>query len=215
MRNVAKTVAVVALVLLLAGPAPAAVIWSDVYEAEDTTMYGYDIDGDFIVATEFSKEGTFTGWGDLSGYTDLSVTLTFTWHDDDNLNYSPWAGTIHADTNNWDTANDVTGTPAYPDLATVSLDGTTVFENIEVGVDNTTDPSVYEYSLADLSLLDDGELVYLVEAAKNSSARTDFVLDSVALTIEGTPSAVPVPAAVWLMGSGLAGLVGIRRKMKM
>jgi hypothetical protein len=29
-----------------------------------------------------------------------------------------------------------------------------------------------------------------------------------------TPSAVPVPAAVWLFGSGLLGLVGIRRKMK-
>ncbi|MBI9092842.1 MAG: VPLPA-CTERM sorting domain-containing protein [Desulfobacterium sp.] len=29
----------------------------------------------------------------------------------------------------------------------------------------------------------------------------------------GTSSSVPVPAAFWLLGSGLAGLVGIRRKM--
>lgn len=28
------------------------------------------------------------------------------------------------------------------------------------------------------------------------------------------PSAVPVPAAVWLLGSGIAGLAGLRRKMR-
>ncbi len=30
----------------------------------------------------------------------------------------------------------------------------------------------------------------------------------------GTPSPVPIPAGVWLLGSGLAGLIGIRRKRK-
>lgn len=30
----------------------------------------------------------------------------------------------------------------------------------------------------------------------------------------GAPAPVPVPAAVWLLGSGLVGLLGIRRKMK-
>jgi len=29
-----------------------------------------------------------------------------------------------------------------------------------------------------------------------------------------SPSAVPIPAAVWLLGSGLIGLVGVRRKLK-
>ena len=29
---------------------------------------------------------------------------------------------------------------------------------------------------------------------------------------EGTPSVVPVPAAAWLLGSGLLGLIGIRRR---
>lgn len=33
-------------------------------------------------------------------------------------------------------------------------------------------------------------------------------------TIEGTMSAVPVPAAVWLFGSGLLGLAGIARRRK-
>jgi len=34
------------------------------------------------------------------------------------------------------------------------------------------------------------------------------------LSMSGAPSAVPVPAAVWLMGSGLLGLMGFSRKAK-
>jgi hypothetical protein len=37
-------------------------------------------------------------------------------------------------------------------------------------------------------------------------------LDGSLETLGGTPPAVPVPAAVWLLGSGLAGLVGIGRR---
>jgi hypothetical protein len=46
----------------------------------------------------------------------------------------------------------------------------------------------------------------------------DHVLDSAVFIEAGTfsdtpPSAVPVPAAVWLLGSGLVGLAGLRRKL--
>lgn len=34
------------------------------------------------------------------------------------------------------------------------------------------------------------------------------------LLIQDTPSAVPVPAAIWLMGSGLLGLIGFSRQKK-
>lgn len=39
-------------------------------------------------------------------------------------------------------------------------------------------------------------------------------VDSVSVTAAGSVSLVPVPAAVWLFGSGLIGLVGIARKRK-
>ncbi|SLM30647.1 exported hypothetical protein [Desulfamplus magnetovallimortis] len=39
-------------------------------------------------------------------------------------------------------------------------------------------------------------------------------LDNITLTIEGTSSPVPVPAALWLFGSGLLGMVSIRKKLK-
>ena len=39
--------------------------------------------------------------------------------------------------------------------------------------------------------------------------------DAQELTITSyTPSAIPVPAAVWLFGSGLLGLVGVARRKK-
>ena len=37
--------------------------------------------------------------------------------------------------------------------------------------------------------------------------------DELSVFFEGTASPVPVPAAVWLLGSGLIGLAGLRRKM--
>jgi hypothetical protein len=40
-----------------------------------------------------------------------------------------------------------------------------------------------------------------------------FSLDKATLKVYGT-SAVPVPAAVWLLGSGLLGLTGTRRFFK-
>jgi hypothetical protein len=42
----------------------------------------------------------------------------------------------------------------------------------------------------------------------------DYGTLSFGVTTEAKASAVPVPAAAWLLGSGLLGLVGIRRKLK-
>ena len=41
-----------------------------------------------------------------------------------------------------------------------------------------------------------------------------FAGDNITFAFEGTVSAVPVPAAVWLFGSGLIGLIGVARRKK-
>jgi hypothetical protein len=46
----------------------------------------------------------------------------------------------------------------------------------------------------------------------DSGSDNDFG-DFVVTAVRQSPSSVPVPAAVWLLGSGLVGLVGFRRKL--
>jgi hypothetical protein len=93
----------------------------------------------------------------------------------------------------------------------VSLEGTMVFDDVEVGEAGSQAPTSYKYTLTDLSLLDDGSLEYLIQAkGLNAYSRQDFIVDSVSLKITGSP--VPVPAALWLLGSGLVGLAGLRRR---
>lgn len=81
------------------------------------------------------------------------------------------------------------------------------------------DTSVGEASLADLA---DGDVVLYLYAI-DLSGRTAALFDdntpvaSIVLTAEGDvlvsgASAVPVPGAVWLLGSSLLGVVGLRRK---
>jgi hypothetical protein len=61
--------------------------------------------------------------------------------------------------------------------------------------------------------LEDGRFVTLVIAPDTPSPlANDFRIDTASLTVDATPT--PVPAAAWLLGSGLVGLVGIRRRLK-
>jgi hypothetical protein len=58
--------------------------------------------------------------------------------------------------------------------------------------------------------LEDGRFITFVVAPDTPALLpNDFRIDMAAMTMEATP--VPLPAAFWLFGSGLAGLAGVRR----
>jgi hypothetical protein len=61
-----------------------------------------------------------------------------------------------------------------------------------------------------LKLLDTGKLLVVLTAT-----RGDFMFESATLMVTATDadvSSVPSPAALWLFGSGLLGLIGVARR---
>jgi hypothetical protein len=219
MKQLIQGMTIIIALFMFAGPAAADLVFYQINEEADQTYYSANggeviIDGAFVTPSSLTLEKSFSGWGDLGGYADLTATLTFTWHDDTNLytySYSiGWYMRTDQSTDPTDPAGSWGNDGSYDDIAIVSLDGTEIFSDVEVGEAGSTDPTVHDYLLTDLSVLDDGLLTYSITAGQaNLGSSYDFIVDSVALTIEGTP--VPLPAAVWLLGSGLLSLIGMRR----
>lgn len=55
-------------------------------------------------------------------------------------------------------------------------------------------------------------MLFKADCGASPNCRLDALIDNVSITTD--VSAVPVPAAVWLFGSGLLGLVGVARRKK-
>ena len=53
---------------------------------------------------------------------------------------------------------------------------------------------------------------FSLEAANGEVVSTDFLATQTTRQLDPPPPAVPVPAAVWLFGSGLLGMVGVARR---
>ena len=57
-------------------------------------------------------------------------------------------------------------------------------------------------------------LLFKADCGANPTCRFDAVIDNVSIITDVTVPQVPVPAAVWLFGSGLLGLIGVAKRKK-
>ena len=79
-------------------------------------------------------------------------------------------------------------------------------------LDPVSSSSTWVSSMGVSALLADTRyLQYRFEGTRVAGSNTDAYLDAAYLEVQGV-SAVPVPAAMWLFGSGLIGLAGISRR---
>ena len=87
--------------------------------------------------------------------------------------------------------------------------------SIPMGGDPANNPADTGLATISFGACNDGDaftLTYDAHVPLNDPSNFGGVAYS--LSLEGTVSAVPVPAAVWLFGSGLLGLVGVARRKK-
>jgi hypothetical protein len=88
---------------------------------------------------------------------------------------------------------------------TLILSDTTFFFGISTDGGSTWSPWLYDLSLG-------SEDVWNFDFQANGTGSMDLIMVDIAPV--GPPQEIPIPAAVWLFGSGLLGLVGVARHKK-
>lgn len=142
---------------------------------------------------------------DISGYTDISFSGLFA-EDDDGSN-EDW------DEPDYFKVEYQIDNGGYQNLLAFENDGSTYNSQAfqDTDFDGTGDGTALTdmFSLFSADIVGVGDLLDVRFTFDLDSGDEDIAIDNI--QIEGT-SAVPVPAAVWLLGGGLLALVGIRRK---
>lgn len=230
---------VLASILFLAGAAQADIILLEDFE-DATVAYTTSVpeftdgSGDFFIRTDGSDHGTFVSYSNVQGYSyfagmdldgegaSLPLTMTFAGIDISgysNLSFSALFAEDDDGTNeDWDKPDYVKveyqiDNGGYQNLLAFENDGSTYNTQayLDTDFDGTGDGTALTdvFSLFSADIMETGSILDIRISFNLDAGDEDIAIDN--LQVTGV-SAVPVPAAVWLLGSGLVGLISIRRK---
>lgn len=232
---------VLAAMILMAGSANADIVLLEDFEDTNvsyTTSVAEFTDGtgDFFIRTDGSDYGSFVNYDNVQGSSyfaamdldgegaSLPLTMSFTGIDISgysNLTFSALFAEDDDGTNeDWDNSDYVKiqyriDGGELQDLFAFENDGSTYNSapSLDTDFDGTGDGTELTYSFAHFSEGIDGtgSSLDLVFTFQLNSGDEDIAIDNVMVT--GDISAVPVPDAVILLGCGLIGLAGIKRKI--
>lgn len=203
-----------ALVLLIASQASAATLSF----TADNEINGFTINGKSIDVSTLSNMNNLQGKTEYTFNYDPSKELTITW-DVKNYPLSETTGPLNVFyyTNPQGTSPYTSTYFPYANpmgfIATLDIDGKTYDSNLTDGLWSVAaDMAGKEYDY------NSGAWYNKVSADFSgaewlSTELNSWGLGSSSMTVSFNLAPTPIPGAVWLLGSGLVGLVGIRRKM--
>lgn len=232
---------VLAAMILMAGSANADVVLLEDFEDTNvsyTTSVAEFTDGkgDFFIRTDGSDHGRFVNYDNIQGSSyfaamdldgegaSLPLTMSFTGIDISgysNLAFSAFFAEDDDGTNeDWDRSDYVKiqyriDGGKLQDLLAFENDGSTYNSApfLDTDFDGTGDGTELTYNFAHFSegIAGTGSSLDLVFTFQLNAGDEDIAIDNVMVT--GDISAVPAPNAVILLGCGLIGLVGFKRKI--
>jgi len=190
------------LVLSLSGPASASI-----------TVGGYTFDNNAFVDTLISSTGSFTtSGGSLSDVlTDTDAgTYAFSWTSGASVNLG-FTDNFLVNGTGMDLVLFETG---VPDTFKVTLNGITnnYLTNYTGYSAGGWDLNAVAINLDDFGIASSATLSSVLLGLDYVGSGTVPSLSLVG-ALNSSNSAVPIPAAVWLLGSGLVGLIGLRKKL--
>ena len=112
-------------------------------------------------------------------------------------------GTVNTATGYFsDTTDNVPPSAMFTDTANLRIFGIT--------------PAFFSGVASSFVLPDTNDTTYLYYVVGFGDGQGALDYDDLVIAVRGeTPNTVPIPAAIWLLGSGLLGLIGVRRRKKL
>ena len=152
-----------------------------------------------------SGTGTASWTFDITGATNLSIFIDFAAMGDFESSNDGFEFTASIDGGPTQTLFDISVDEAIDHLYTLESGNTNTL-NDPLSLNGTVIDN--DFSTFFSSILGTGNVLTLTFDARGDGGSEVFAFDNI--RIDASP--VPVPAAVWLLGSGLVGLIGVRRK---